>query len=502
MSPRLPGLTEIDTIRRQRESARKSREATARKQSAAQLARRMEPLGEFIVRASGGKLVNPVHLAPLIKQITRIANGECIELCVSLPPRHGKTTTLIYAVVWLLFQRPGMQILYVSFAHGFAVKQVRKMRAIAIAMGLPLGEVRKGGEWTTAAGGGVKAAGIGGQVVGEGFHLILPDDIHKNRAEAESDTIREAVFDSYLNDIVTRQHPEGTSQIPTGTRWHVRDTIGQLTTESDDLDAPRAFDCINIPALNDAGEALAPTLFTAERLNAIRRRIGPHAFASLYQGRPQPKGGALFGPVTYSRGPSPTAGRVYVRGVDLSRTAKKRSDHHASVVLCLSEGVVHIVDIIYERALLTDRLEENGTTTPGIIRSIHAQGLRYGRPRTAQHTGRDEQAVLDLFATHHTHPVHIIGITAREGKYLRAQDLAAAWNLGRVRVVEGIPGAHELVAQSSRFTGIDGDSDDLIDALVSAFALLPPLDQGPPPPPPRERPERRMATAAARGRHT
>ena len=462
----------------------------------------MEPLGEFIVRASRGKLENPKHLAPLIEQITRIANGECIELCVSLPPRHGKTTTLIYAVVWLLFQRPDMQILYVSFAHGFAVKQVRKMRAIAIAMGMPLGEVKRGGEWTTAAGGGVKAAGIGGQVVGEGFHLILPDDIHKNRAEAESETIREAVVSSYLNDILTRQHPEGTSQIPTGTRWHVRDTIGQLTSVSSEEDAPEPFDCSNIPALNDAGEALAPSLFTADKLNAIRRRIGPHAFASLYQGRPQPKGGALFGPVTYSRGPSPTAGRVYVRGVDLSRTAKKRSDHHASVVLCLSEGIVHIVDVIYERALLTDRIEENGTTTPGIIRALHAQGQRFGRPRTAQHTGRDEQAVLDLFATHRTYPVHIIGIVAKEGKYLRAQDVAAQWNLGRVRVVEGIPYAPELVAQTARFTGIDGDSDDLVDALVSAFALLPPLDQAQPPPPPKARPERRLATVAARARYT
>lgn len=461
----------------------------------------MEPLGEFIVRASKGKLANPAHLAPLIEQITRIANGECIELCVSLPPRHGKTTTLIYAVVWLLFQRPDMQILYVSFAHGFAVKQVRKMRAIAIDMGLPLGEVRKGGEWTTAGGGGVKAAGIGGQVVGEGFHLILPDDIHKNRAEAESDTIREAVFDSYLNDIVTRQHPEGTSQIPTGTRWHVRDTIGQLTTESDDEDAPKPFACINIPALNDDGEALAPTLFTAERLNKIRRRIGPHAFASLYQGRPQPKGGALFGSVTYSRGPTMTAGRMYVMGVDLARTAKKRSDHHASVVLCLSGGFVDIVDIVYERGLIHDRTT-SGTLEPGVTRRLHAQQKRFHGCKAAQHTGRDEQSVLDGLARDRDWPVHVIGIVAKEGKYLRAQACAAQWNLGRVRVVEGIPHASELVAQAARFTGIDGDSDDLIDALVSAFALLPPLDQGPPPPPPPDKPDRRIAMSTARGRYT
>lgn len=113
----------------------------------------MEPLGAFIVRASRGKLHDPEHLAAVIAQLDAIARGETVEVTVSLPPRHGKTTLVIYAIVWLLFKRPDMQILYVSYAHGFAVKQVRRMKMIALEMGLPLGQVRKGGEWTTAAGG-------------------------------------------------------------------------------------------------------------------------------------------------------------------------------------------------------------------------------------------------------------------------------------------------------------------------------------------------------------
>ncbi len=461
----------------------------------------MEPLGAFIERASRGKLHDPEHLATVIAQFEAIARGETVEVTVSLPPRHGKTTLVLYAIVWLLFQRPDMQILYVSYAHGFASKQVRRMKMIALEMGLPLGEVRKGGEWTTAAGGGVKAAGIGGQIIGEGFHLVVSDDLHKNREEAESDTIRENVCTSWRDDIYTRQHPAGTSHVVVGTRWHVRDIIGQLTATSDDEDAAAPFACISLPALNDAGEPLAARLFTALRLDHIRRRIGPHAFASLYQGRPQPKGGALFGSVTYSRGPSPMAGRLFVMGVDLARTAKKRSDHHASVVLCLSEGVAHIVDIVYERGLIHDRTT-SGTLEPGVTRRLHAQQRRYGGCKAAQHTGKDEQSILDGLARDREWPVHVLGIVAKEGKYLRAQSCAAQWNLGRVRVVEGIPHATELTAQAARFTGIDGDSDDLIDALVSAFALLPPLDQGPPPPPLPDRPERRIATATARGRYT
>lgn len=498
---RLKTLTKIEGIRRQRDSARRTREAAASRLSADTLAQDVGPLGPWIERASRGKLHDPEHLAPVIEQFAAIARGETVEVTVSLPPRHGKTTLVIYAIVWLLFKRPDMQILYVSYAHGFAVKQVRRMKMIALEMGLPLGQVRKGGEWTTAAGGGVKACGIGGQVLGEGFHLIVMDDLHKNRAECESDVIREAVCDSVRDDIYTRQHPDGTSVIGVGTRWHTRDYIGQLTAESDDPDAPRPFDCINLPALNDAGEALAPRLFEAFRLDAIRRRIGPHAFASLYQGRPTPKGGALFGPAVYSRGPAPMAGKLYTMGVDIARTAKRRSDHHASVVLCLSEGIVHIVDIIYERGLIHDRTTA-GTVEPGITRRMHAQQRRFGNCPAAQHTGRDEQSVLDGLARDREWPVYVKGIVAKEGKYLRAQAVAAQWNLGKIRIVEGIAHALELVAQATHFTGIDGDADDIIDALVSAFALLPPLEQSPPPPPPKARPERRIATSAARARYT
>lgn len=460
----------------------------------------MEPLGDFVVRASGRKLSNPTHLAPVIAQFESIARGETVEVTISLPPRHGKTTLMIYAVVWLLFQRPDMLILYVSYAEKFATKQTKKMLAVARKMGLPLGISQTGSDWTTAGGGGVKAAGIGGQITGEGFHLCLCDDLHKNRGEVESDTIRESVVESWRDDVYTRQHPEGTSHIVQGTRWHTADVIGQLTAPSDSEDAAEPFECINVPALDDNDEALAPWLFTAERLIRMRRRMGD-SFWALYQGRPQPKGGALFGSATYSSGPSPLAGRLYVMGVDLARTAKKRSDHHASVVLCLSAGIAHVVDIVYERALIHDRTT-NGKLEPGIIRKLHAQQKRFNGCKAAQHTGRDEQSVLDGLARDRDYPTRVIGIVAKEGKYLRSQDTAAQWNLGKIRIVEGIPHADELVTQSARFTGIDGNGDDLIDALVSAFALLPPLDQGPPPPPPPDKPDRRIAMNTARGRYT
>lgn len=82
-------------------------------------------------------------------------------MCISVPPRHGKTTTILYAIAWLLARDPTLTVLYVSYGHGFAAKQVRKIREIAISIGLRMGDVRRRDEWTTLEGGGVKAAGIG-----------------------------------------------------------------------------------------------------------------------------------------------------------------------------------------------------------------------------------------------------------------------------------------------------------------------------------------------------
>lgn len=467
----LPGIREIDEIARLQSSARRARERVARASRPESVARRLPPLTKWIPQASR-HLSEPKHLAPIAAQLERVARGETIRLCFSVPPRHGKTTLVVHWLVWLLAQRPDIQILYCAYGIRLAKKQTRAMRTLARRIGLPLGEVQTATEWTTASGGRVLACGITGGPMGDGFHVIVVDDPHRSRQGADSPTECATTVTAYRDDIYTRQLPEGTSHVILATRWNTSDLTGVMTAprEAGDENAPEPFDLLNLPALDDDGNALAPWLWSAKHLDGVRRTLGPYSWASLYQGRPQPRGGALFGAVTWTDHEPRTA--QYAGGADLARTAKRRSDHQACVMMAREpDGTIVIVDAEHERALLTDRTTD-GKLEEGFARRLNAiQRRRRGAP-IRMYAARDEQAILDMLATHRDFPVYIRCEVARVDKWERAQPFAAAWNAGRVRVCRSARDADALVRQLEQFTGIDGAEDDLVDAAVAAFDEL------------------------------
>src|SRR5438876_11201146 len=85
-------------------------------------------------------------------------------------------------------------------------------------------------EWETAAGGGLRAVGAGAGIAGYGAGLAIIDDPVKNRAEAESKTLRDKTWEWFKSDIYTRLEP-GASIVLIQTRWHEDDLSGRLLSE-------------------------------------------------------------------------------------------------------------------------------------------------------------------------------------------------------------------------------------------------------------------------------
>ncbi|MGD9563275.1 MAG: phage terminase large subunit [Pyrinomonadaceae bacterium] len=103
-------------------------------------------------------------------------------------------------------------------------------------------------QWETAFGGGVKAVGVGAGVTGFGGQLIVIDDPVKSRAEAESPTYRERLWDWYRNDLYTRLEPNA-AVILIQTRWHQDDLAGRLLQEMQT--GGDHWDVIDLPALSE-----------------------------------------------------------------------------------------------------------------------------------------------------------------------------------------------------------------------------------------------------------
>src|SRR5262249_28726051 len=105
-------------------------------------------------------------------------------------------------------------------------------------------------EWETPHGGGVRAVGVGAGVTGYGASLIIIDDPVKNRAEAESKTYRDKVFDWFNDDISPRLEPDG-AMILIQTRWHEDDLAGRLIQEM--VNGGEQWEILALPAIAEEG---------------------------------------------------------------------------------------------------------------------------------------------------------------------------------------------------------------------------------------------------------
>jgi predicted phage terminase large subunit-like protein len=121
-------------------------------------------------------------------------------------------------------------------------------------------------QWESALGGGVKAVGVGAGVTGFGGQVIIIDDPVKSRAEAESETYRERLWDWYRNDLYTRLEP-GAAVILIQTRWHQDDLAGRLLQESQT--GGDTWEVIDLPALSEP-----PASVGGQKLPSLTRRGG------------------------------------------------------------------------------------------------------------------------------------------------------------------------------------------------------------------------------------
>lgn len=422
---------------------------------------------------------SPTHLRPLTDVLERVVT-EQIELCFSVPPRHGKTTTILYWIAWILSRDPTKRILYLSHSQAFAEKQAQKAKRLAIRAGLSLGDKDTLAEWSTAEGGCVRATSIDSPPTGEGFDIVIVDDPHANRAEAESKKTRDRVLEAFLDDVYLRQEPGivGTSFLVVHTRWHEDDLIGSLTRPPTEDASIEPFALVNLPAIDDDGRALAPDLWPVAKLRKFEQRLGPYGWWSLFMGAPRPRGGRLFANPTLCESAEVPGTGVDAIGVDLAHTSNTRSDWQAGVVLRRvdrpnAEPVYYVVDVVHQQGQLTDRTDASGAVTePGFARALYGLQQSHRSARAGQYTGTNESPVLSLLANLRSTPVFVEAIPAIKDKWHRAQGLAAAWRDGRVIIPRQASWASDLVGELVAFSGGRGDRDDLVDAMAVAFDML------------------------------
>jgi predicted phage terminase large subunit-like protein len=396
----------------------------------------------------------PTHLRPLTDLLERAAQ-EPVRFCFSVPPRHGKSQTLLHWFAWILRQEPRARLAYVTYGDDFAREQVAQAKRIALRSGVTIGDIDQAGYFTTPEGGCVRGVSVQGQLTGRGYHVVVVDDPHKNRQEAESATVRKRVIDGFTDDISTRLEPSGTSIVVVHTRWHVSDLIGHLTND-------RGWDYVNLPAVDEDGNVLAPDLWPLDRLRPFM--ANGYSWASLYQGQPRARGAEVFQtPATCYLADVPR-GRAAI-GIDLAYTAKTQADKSISLVLV--EGpkrdpdgarIFYVADVLRRQCAAPDfvpDLKRHRTSWPGARMRWYAAGTEKGAADFIIRSG-----------------VPIEVLPPKGDKFVRSQPVSAAWNDGRIIVPRDASWSADFLDVVTRFTGVNDPEDDDVDALASAYDVL------------------------------
>lgn len=296
-------------------------------------------------------------------------------------------------------------------------------------------------------------------------NCLLIDDPHKNRAEAESSTLRGKIKEWWTSTALTRVHPNA-SIVVVHTRWHPDDLIGSLR----DGDHEHEWTVIELRAIADGtdpldsravGEPLWPDFMPADFLAKRRRDVGEYDWASLYDQRPRPKGGSVFGDVHLA---SPPPGYRIVIGIDLAYTEKTSSDYSVAVVMAEVGRKFYILDLHRMQA-----------PAPVFAERLRALQQQYPTARMVAYVGGTERGVVDLMnlPADGKARLSIEAKPAVADKFIRAQPVAAAWNDGRVFLPPSTPAwASAFVSEVRIFTGQKDRHDDQIDAMAAAYDAL------------------------------
>lgn len=391
--------------------------------------------------------------------LDRVVAGEVERLMIFAPPQHGKSELVSRRLpaLWLAKKRDEPVILS-SYGAGLAERSSRAARDLVESeeYGTLFPEVTTRADsrsvqfWQVAgARGSMLAVGVGGPVTGSGARLGLIDDPHENWAQAQSKTMREAVWDWYRGTWRTRIW-EGGSQVLIMTRWHEDDLAGRLLQ-----DQPGQWTVLRLPAVaetqevrdfhaermglplgdpdplnREPGEALAPQRYSAEALAAIETDVGSLVWGAEYQGAPTVAEGNRFKREWFGIVDGVTQQAQRIRYWDKAATAGGGA-FTSGVLLARANGLTYVEDVV------------RGQWSTGDRRSVMLQTAELDRERwgfvqtfieqepgsSGKDSVSDEIVMLGQFAVYADRP--------SGSKDVRLEPFAAQCEARNVRLVRG-----------------------------------------------------------------
>lgn len=390
------------------------------------------------------------------------------NLMILTPPQHGKSVTVSNVLpAFGLGKLPNLRILMASYGADLSTDNSREVRNIVLGSKFQavFGKYGAGDEpvqlssdsratskWDLAAPhrGGMIATGVGGSFAGRAKGLVLLDDLIKDHREAESQGVRDDVWD-WLRSVViqraramvlvmTHWHPDDPAgrfmrlmvQNPKAKQWTIIALPGFALDASEyatskEEQQQKMLDGVFLPMKDplgrEPGEVLCPAIMNREEMLKVKETSDDYFFSALFQQLPYPKQGQKYKRDWFKKVTKIPEGVTILHVVRYwDKANSSGGDYTVGVLMAYcSDGFFYILDIVRLRATAYERDQKMRKTT-------EADRELYGK----------------VYIWHQQDP-------GAAGK-----DSAEATN----RLLAGFP---------VKFEPVSGDKEDRSDALESAF---------------------------------
>jgi predicted phage terminase large subunit-like protein len=404
-------------------------------------------------------------------------------IILTLPPRSGKSMEVTETYPsYFIGKGPNRRVIEVSYSDGLARKFGRKNRYKIQRYGQELFGISISS--TNAAAnnwgiegydGGMISSGLQGQVTGEGADLMLIDDPIKNRAEANSETYRNSVWDEFRDTLWTRLHAGGRLIIIL-TRWHEDDLVGRLTNPKNqhyEQELASKFKVINFPAEAEEddilgrqpGDPLWPEHGYDKSWIALTKiAVGSRGWASLYQQRPAPAEGNIIKRIWiqfYTELPHNLDNDI--QSWDMAFTDKESSSYVVGQRWITSGSAFYLVDQV--RAHMD---------FPASCRAVETFTAKHptARGKLVEAKANGEAVMSTLRGK----LAGIIPIQPEGGKVVRAQAMSPFWEAGNVFLPHPsiAPWVHDYIEEIVAFpNATDNDQMDSTSQAINWLANKP-----------------------------
>ena len=405
------------------------------------------------------------HIHTICETIESFLQSDRRGLMISMPPRHMKSTIGAECLpAWWLSRHPQGEVIIASYNQTQARKMSRACRQRfdsemhRMIFGTASFSIDAADEFQLAGKFNGRpsliAAGVGSGLTGSGGDLIIIDDPVKDMEEADSETMRDKVYDWYTSVASTRLSPGG-HIILIMTRWHHDDLAGRIL--NDDADS---WQVLNLPAIDTEGRALWPERFPVPDLESKRAAMGSRVFEALYQGRPTPLEGGMFKRDWFRFGGRLPSDVVRCRYWDKAATHDD-GDWTVGCLMSMQDGRYCIEDIV--------RLQGSPYEVQQTIRQTAERDGPEVRIRMEQEPGSSGVDVIDFYSRNILTGYDFRPDKVTGNKELRAGPMAAAMECGNLHMVRA-SWNRDLMDEMLEFPL--GQHDDQVDACSGAFREL------------------------------